>query len=115
MSTTFSNKFGDDLVTDEQMHTRFSELENLGYKIEGIHFHSGSGVGGSKDFKKGILLARKCIEIGRKYGHPMNIMDIGGGFAAAEINEETLDALRITKNDPLNYKVLAEPGRHIAT
>jgi len=27
-----------------------------------------------------VKMARACIEIGRKYGHNMEVMDIGGGF-----------------------------------
>jgi len=37
---------------------------------------------------------------------------VGGGFPSAELNEKTINALKITENDPLGYKVIAEPGRH---
>lgn len=48
----------------------------------GIHFHCGSGQHGSSAFERAILNARKCIEIGRQYGHQMKLLDIGGGFPA---------------------------------
>jgi diaminopimelate decarboxylase len=41
----------------------------MGIKLMGIHFHCGSGQHGSSAFEKAISNARKCIEIGRQYGH----------------------------------------------
>jgi len=38
-------------------------------------------------------MARACIQIGRKFGHPMEILDLGGGFPAGEIDETMLNAL----------------------
>lgn len=34
-------------------------------------------------------------------------MDIGGGFPAGDLNKRTIDALKVTRNDPLGYKVIA--------
>lgn len=42
-------------------------------------------------------------------------MDVGGGFPAGDLNKKTIDALKVTKNDPLGYKVIAEPGRHFSS
>lgn len=86
----------------------------MGIKLKGIHFHCGSGKDGSASFKKSINLARACLEIGRKYGHKMEVLDIGGGFPAGEIDENMMQALYLTKDDPLGYKVIAEPGRHLS-
>ena len=41
-------------------------------------------------------------------------MDIGGGFPSGDLNPVTINALKITENDPLGYKVIAEPGRHFS-
>lgn len=57
----------------------------MGIKLAGIHFHCGSGQHGSSSFAKAIDLARSCLFIGRKYGHSMEILDLGGGFPAGEI------------------------------
>ena len=43
----------------------------------------------------------------------MKVMDIGGGFPAGDIPEKTYKALKLTENDPLKYRVIAEPGRHL--
>lgn len=55
------------------------------------------------------------MEIGRKYGHAMNILDLGGGYPAGELPESLVDILRQTQNDPLGYRVIAEPGRHMCS
>lgn len=86
----------------------------MGISLKGIHFHCGSGKDGSLAFKKSINMARACLEVGRKYGHSMEILDLGGGFPAGEVDQNMMDALLLTKNDPLGYKVIAEPGRHLS-
>lgn len=86
----------------------------MGIKLKGIHFHCGSGKDGSVNFRKSINMAKACLEIGRKYGHKMDLLDLGGGFPAGEIDRNMMDALYLTKNDPLGYKVIAEPGRYMS-
>lgn len=71
LSSPFSGKFGDDLDTEESIHNRMKEIKDMGVRLEGIHFHCGSGLHGSNGFKRGVLLARSCLEIGRKYNHKM--------------------------------------------
>jgi diaminopimelate decarboxylase len=112
LSTPFSGKFGDDIETEEKIHSRMHEIQEMGIKLKGIHFHCGSGLHGSSAFGRAVALARKCLEIGRIYGHEMTLMDIGGGFPTGDLNKKTIDALQLTKNDPLGYRVIAEPGRH---
>jgi len=71
LSTPFSGKFGDDLDSEEAIHARMKEIKEMGIRLHGIHFHCGSGLHGSNGFKRGVLLARECMEIGRKYNHRM--------------------------------------------
>ncbi|CAD8129015.1 unnamed protein product [Paramecium sonneborni] len=111
MTTIFSGKFGDDLPNIEAIHKRFQEIQKLGIKIYGIHFHCGSG---SSSFSKAIDLARECMKIGREYGHTMKLLDVGGGYPTGIIQENILTALKKTKDDPLGYDVIAEPGRHFS-
>jgi diaminopimelate decarboxylase len=112
LASPFSGKFGDDIDTEDKIHERMSEIQKLGVNIKGIHFHCGSGMHGSSAFGKAVFLARQCLKIGREYGHEMSIMDVGGGFPSGDLNKKTIDALKVTENDPLGYKVVAEPGRH---
>lgn len=69
LATRFSGKFGDDLVTDEEIHSRMKEIQELGVSLRGIHFHCGSGAHGSSAFGRAVTLARNCLKIGREYGH----------------------------------------------
>jgi diaminopimelate decarboxylase len=62
----------------------------MGISLKGIHFHCGSGMHGSSSFGKAIRMARKCLKIGRYYGHCMDIMDIGGGFPAGDMSKNTI-------------------------
>lgn len=91
-----------------------SEIAEMGIVLKGIHFHCGSGQHGSSGFGKAVSFARICMEIGRQYGHEMSTMDIGGGFPSGELSQTTIDALKPTSTDPLNYRVIAEPGRHFS-
>jgi diaminopimelate decarboxylase len=45
----------------------------------------------------------------------MEILDIGGGLPADTIHQEIIDALKSTYNDPLGYKIIAEPGRYLSS
>lgn len=90
------------------------QIKDMGIKLEGIHFHCGSGQHGSSAFKRAVLLARSCMEIGRKYNHRMETLDVGGGFPSGDLNPSTVEALELTKDDPLGYKIMAEPGRHFS-
>lgn len=114
LATPFSGKFGDDLETTQQIHLRMQQIAQYGVKLRGIHFHCGSGQHGSSGFGKAVQLARECMRIGRAYGHEMDIMDIGGGFPQGDLNPRTIEALKMTRDDPLGYKVIAEPGRHLS-
>jgi diaminopimelate decarboxylase len=114
LATPFSGKFGDDIETDEKIHSRMHEIQEMGFKLKGIHFHCGSGQHGSSAFGRAVALARRCLEIGRAYGHEMTLMDIGGGFPSGELSQKTIQALQTTRNDPLGYRVIAEPGRHFS-
>jgi diaminopimelate decarboxylase len=45
----------------------------------------------------------------------MHTLDIGGGFPACDLPQSTINALKPTENDPLGYRVIAEPGRHMSS
>jgi len=88
----------------------------MGVKLEGIHFHCGSGQNGSTSFKKAIKTAQICMDIGRKYGHNMEVLDLGGGFPAGDLSPSFIDALELTKIEHnLGYRIIAEPGRHLSS
>jgi len=45
------------------------QIQEMGIRLKGIHFHCGSGQHGSSAFGRAINLARECIRIGREYDH----------------------------------------------
>jgi ornithine decarboxylase len=65
----------------------------MGVTLGGIHFHCGSGQNGASNFKEAVWKARECIQLGRAVGHPMDMMDIGGGLPADRLGTEVLQAL----------------------
>ena len=115
LSTVFSNKFGDDIKNLQEIKQKFQQIKEMGIVLHGIHFHCGSGQHGSSSFRKAVDMARACIKIGRQYGHKMEILDLGGGFPAGELDEKIISALQVTQKDPLGYQVMAEPGRHFSS
>lgn len=68
----------------------------MGVTLGGIHFHCGSGQNGASNFKEAVEKARECVRIGRQMGHPMELIDIGGGLAADDLGKEVVDALKST-------------------
>lgn len=94
------------------MENRFIEIFKMGVNLEGIHFHCGSGQHGSDSFSYAINTAMRCIEIGRKVGHKMSILDMGGGFPSGDLSADKVEALSQTKDRGVN--ISAEPGRHFS-
>lgn len=45
----------------------------------------------------------------------MELLDVGGGFPSSDIGPNVIKALNATRDDPLGYKVIAEPGRHFSS
>ncbi len=115
LATVFSNKFGDDLKNLQEIRQKFQQINQMGICLHGIHFHCGSGQHGSSSFAKAVNMARACMKIGREFDHKMEILDLGGGFPAGELDEKIISALKLTYNDPLGYQVIAEPGRHFSS
>lgn len=105
LATIFSNKFGDDLEEDFQqtLLTKFKLIKDMGVTLGGIHFHCGSGQQGASNFKEALQKAKECLQIGRRVGHPMEMIDIGGGLAADRLGEEVVEALQESRDDPLGY------------
>lgn len=69
----------------------------MGVSLHGIHFHSGSSANGSNSFQKAVKLAHECMMIGKAMGHPMEILDLGGGFPQGKLPEKYYDLLLPTK------------------
>jgi len=44
----------------------------------------------------------------------MLVLDVGGGFPSGDLSPNIIQALSVTRDDPLGYRVIAEPGRHLS-
>lgn len=56
-------------------------------KFPMLSFHIGSGVENCRPMAQSLENARKLLDYGRMLGHPVDILDIGGGFMATAPNE----------------------------
>jgi diaminopimelate decarboxylase len=54
LATPFSGKFGDDLLSEEDIHQRMQQISDMGISLKGIHFHCGSGLHGSSAFGRAV-------------------------------------------------------------
>jgi diaminopimelate decarboxylase len=89
---------------------RFKEIKEMGVNLRGIHFHCGSGQHGSQSFKQAIEISDSLMNLGRELGHSMDLLDLGGGYPAAHLNDSLIELLKSSENK--GYRVVAEPGRH---
>lgn len=65
LATIFSNKFGDDIASIDDLKNKFQMINKMGINLEGVHFHCGSGQQGSNNFEKAVDIAKACIYYGR--------------------------------------------------
>jgi ornithine decarboxylase len=95
----------------------------LGINVVGVSVHVGSRCCDATIFEKVIIHMRHIFDDGISMGHPMKVVDIGGGFPG--INSEKISLSKIGKyvNAALQkyfpesdkYEFIAEPGRYFAT
>jgi ornithine decarboxylase len=110
-----SNKFGalenewDAILT----HVKSYPLLNL----MGISFHIGSGACNPDAFTEAIKQSRKLYDKATiTYGFNINIIDIGGGFTASNIDKMAAAINTAVKSyfSSTNVQIIAEPGRYFA-
>lgn len=110
-----SNKFGafpeewDELLC-------YSAKKNI--RVIGVSFHVGSGACNPEVFKEALTNAKEFVTIASKYGHHVNLIDIGGGFSVSNIATMS-DSIRESierhfSYNACNYTFIAEPGRYFA-
>lgn len=111
----FGAKFG---ATDHAVAKIGLEARRLNIALKGISFHVGSGCFSSRAHYNAIIKSVVHCATLQAQGHPVKIVDIGGGFLpdsddfaikAAAIR----NAIRISSHANLHF--IAEPGRFFAT
>ncbi|CAL5998319.1 Ornithine_decarboxylase [Hexamita inflata] len=104
------------------------------FDLVGVSFHVGSGCFSTESFRLAVLYCGRVAKLARELGHPMSLMDIGGGYMTKPSMkhyeheahehgeqvtfEETAAVLRVAIDEvrPIfdNLKIIAEPGRFFA-
>ena len=113
-----SNKFG---AYRNEWDSILKRARELNMNIVGVSFHVGSGACNPDAFSEAIQEARNLFDIAStKYGfNNMTILDIGGGFSLANIEDMSSSINNaIDKHFPKtlfpNLQCIAEPGRYFA-
>jgi len=113
-----SNKFG---AFRNEWECILKRAHELNMNIVGVSFHVGSGACNPDAFTEAIQEARDLFDIASaKYGfNNMTILDIGGGFSFANIEDmsqsinQAID-IYFPKHLFPNLQCIAEPGRYFA-
>ncbi|XP_006894656.1 PREDICTED: ornithine decarboxylase 2-like [Elephantulus edwardii] len=118
-SFPFSTKFGASLEVCEHLLT---SARDLGLAVVGVSFHVGSECHMPESYTEAIADSRCVFEMGRRTGHNMDLLDIGGGFPGVEGVEPTFEEFSRVINAALakdftkesDVRIIAEPGRFYA-
>uniref|UniRef100_A0AC35GU18 Ornithine decarboxylase n=1 Tax=Panagrolaimus sp. PS1159 TaxID=55785 RepID=A0AC35GU18_9BILA len=97
--------------------------KELGVKVVGVSVHVGSRCCDPTAYEKAIIYMRNIFDQGLSMGHPMTVVDIGGGFpginskkiSLSAIGKCVIAALKKYFPEPQKYEFIAEPGRYFAT
>ncbi len=76
-STSFGGKFG---VAPTAVEFVLARAAELGVNVIGVSYHVGTDCDHVGTFAEAVRIAHEAMEAGRKAGHAMYMLDIGGGF-----------------------------------
>jgi diaminopimelate decarboxylase len=109
-------KFGLDIDTVLEVAQGVVGHPNL--RIQGLHMHLGSPILSADPYRQGLEKGLKLIDSLRKQGHPIQYLNMGGGFGIHYRKQEALPAsafaeviLPAVKQS--GCKLILEPGRFI--
>jgi ornithine decarboxylase len=112
-----SSKFGCDPGEAADL---IDEAFRLDLVVEGLSFHVGSQCMNAENYVQALNLSAAVMQESRDRGHPIKILDIGGGFPAPYHRDvqpiETLARkinAEIDRLFPTDIQIIAEPGRFI--
>lgn len=116
----FNTKFGARAVDIPRL---LETAWGLSLNVVGVSFHVGSGCGSVQPFADAIASARAIFDSAAARGHPMNLLDIGGGFpghVSTYQNNLTFENICSCLNTALDQhfpdgcgvRIIAEPGRY---
>jgi ornithine decarboxylase len=112
-----SSKFGCDPGEAADL---IGEAVRLGLVVEGLSFHVGSQCMNAENYVQALNLSAAVMQESRDRGHPIKILDIGGGFPAPYHRDvQSIETLarkinsEIDRLFPTDIEIIAEPGRFI--
>jgi diaminopimelate decarboxylase len=109
-------KFGLDIDTVLEVAQRF--VGNKGVRIVGLHMHLGSPIITTQPYKEGIDKGLALIDKLRQQGHPIEYLNMGGGFGIHYRKQEAPPAdafaeVIVPAVKKAGCKLVLEPGRFI--
>jgi diaminopimelate decarboxylase len=109
-------KFGLDI--DTILDVARGVASNPHVRVVGLHMHLGSPILSSQPYKDGIAKGLVLIAELRKQGHPVRILNMGGGFGIHYRKQEALPAsafaeVIVPAVKQANCQLVLEPGRFI--
>jgi len=87
-------------------------------RVQGLHMHLGSPILSAEPYRQGIEKGLKLIDALRKQGHPIEYLNMGGGFGINYRKQEALPASAFAEVilpavKQAGCKLVLEPGRFI--
>jgi diaminopimelate decarboxylase len=109
-------KFGLDI--DTVLDVARGVLGNPHVRIVGLHMHLGSPILSVEPYRAGIAKGVRLIEELRKQGHPLSILNMGGGFGIHYRKQEAQPAkafaeVIVPAVQETGCRLVLEPGRFI--
>ncbi|NXE71872.1 AZIN2 inhibitor, partial [Calcarius ornatus] len=92
-------------------------------EVVGVSFHLGSRGLEPQAWAQAVATAQLVFDVGTELGHPMRLLDIGGGFPATEDSRAPLEEIATGINSALDLyfpegsgvEIIARPGRYYVT
>jgi len=113
-----SNKFGIPWTRAHEAYARAAELP--GVRVQGIDMHIGSQLTQLEPFEQAFLCLAELTRELRSQGHPISVLDIGGGLGIDYADENQVPpsitdyaALANAILGQLDCRILVEPGRSL--
>jgi diaminopimelate decarboxylase len=109
-------KFGLDI--DTILEVAQGAVGNRHLRIVGLHMHLGSPILSAQPYREGIEKGKALIEQLRRQGHPIEYLNMGGGFGIHYRKQEAPPAdafaeVIVPAVKALGCKLVLEPGRFI--
>jgi diaminopimelate decarboxylase len=109
-------KFGLDIET--VLDVARGVIGNPGVRILGLHMHLGSPILSIQPYKEGAAKALVLIARLREQGHPISLLNMGGGFGIHYRKQEARSAQEFAEvivpaAQQANCRLVLEPGRFI--